>query len=70
VPDTRKTGTFKFFDSRKGFGFIKCDDGSRDVFCAQNHLPKDADAPGPDAKCSFFVAEGKKGPYARDLQLL
>ena len=72
MPNVRKTGQFKFFDKRKGFGFIKPDDGDRDVFCATNHLPKDVAPPEPDQRCSFIPEEGKngKGPFAKDLQLL
>ena len=67
----RKTGQVKFFDTRKGFGFIKPDDGSRDVFVSINRLPKESKSLMPDQRCSFVVAEdSKKGPYAKDFLLL
>lgn len=66
----RQTGQVKFFDSRKGFGFIKPDDGSRDVFISLNALPKDCTALTPDQRCSYAVSDGKKGPFAKELSLL
>jgi CspA family cold shock protein len=63
------TGRVKFFDSRKGFGFIRPDDGSRDVFLSINTLPKDCH-PKADQKCQYVLADGKKGPYAQEFQPL
>jgi CspA family cold shock protein len=68
--DVRKTGQVKFFDVRKGFGFIKPDDGSKDVFLSLNRLPKNTTGLLPDTRCSFIAAEGKKGLYAKEFVLL
>lgn len=65
-----KTGQIKFFDTRKGFGFIKPDDGSKDVFLSINKIAKDTQGIFPDARCRFVVATGKKGLYAKDFTLL
>lgn len=70
VPASRKTGRVKFFDSRKGFGFILPDDGTRDVFVGINMLPNGVKTLTPDQLCSFVPHEGRKGPIAKSLQLL
>jgi len=55
------TGTVKFFNTEKGFGFIT-QDGGADLFFhvseIQGQQPRDGD------KVEFQVGEGRKGPCA------
>ncbi len=56
------TGTVKFFNSSKGFGFIQPDDGSKDVFV---HISAVESAGlgtlSENQKVSFEVQTGKNG---------
>jgi CspA family cold shock protein len=52
------TGTVKFFNESKGFGFITPDDGGKDIFVHVNGL---TDNINEGDKVSFDVEEGRKG---------
>ena len=53
-----KTGTVKFFNVSKGFGFIKVDDSDQEVFV---HVTGLVDQIREGDKVSFEVTEGRKG---------
>ena len=61
------TGTVKFFNGSKGFGFITRDEGD-DLFFhiseIQGSEPRDGD------KVEFEVGEGKKGPCAVSVRVV
>lgn len=63
------TGTVKFFNSSRGFGFISPDDGTKDVFV---HVSAVQSAGLGDLtegqKLSFEVQDDTRGPKAVDLQ--
>jgi CspA family cold shock protein len=61
------TGTVKFFNDAKGFGFITPDDGSKDVFVHANALNGTQLNEGD--KVSFDVEEGQKGLNAVNVSL-
>ena len=56
-----KTGTVKFFNSIKGFGFIEVD-GEKDVFVHSSALNGITLEEGD--KVQFEVEKGKRGPQA------
>ena len=59
-------GTVKFFNESKGFGFIKPDDGTEDVFV---HVTGLIDEISENDKVVYEVQQGKKGLNAVNVKL-
>ncbi len=53
-----KTGVVKFYNNEKGFGFIKEDNSSEEIFVHNSGL---IDQIEQNDKVSYEVAEGRKG---------
>ena len=62
-----QTGTIKFFNSEKGFGFITPENGKADVFVHITGVTYDNPQKGD--KVSFIIKDGKKGKAAGDVKL-
>jgi len=62
-----KEGTVKFFNKEKGFGFIKPNDSSEDVFVHQSGL---IDEVRENDKVKFEVERGKKGLNAVKVEVI
>jgi len=62
------TGTVKWFNSSKGYGFIAPDDGSDDLFIHHSEIKTQGYASLDEGqRVEFEVGQGKKGPCATNV---
>ncbi len=62
------TGIVKWFDERKGYGFIAPDDGSDDLFIHHSEIKTEGYASLDEGqKVQYEVGQGKKGPCATNV---
>jgi CspA family cold shock protein len=62
------TGTVKWFDGGKGYGFIVADDGGADMFVHHSEIKTEGYAGlNEGQKVDYTVGQGKKGPCATNV---
>lgn len=62
------TGTVKWFNDAKGFGFIVRDDGGKDVFVHHSAIQATGfRSLAEGQKVQFEIVQGEKGPQAANV---
>jgi len=65
------TGSVKWFNETKGFGFITQDNGGKDVFVHFNAIVSDGfKTLAEGQRVSFNIEQGPKGPQATQVSAL
>ena len=65
-------GTVKWFNARKGYGFIKVDNSQDEVFVHANEVSgsKFRNELVQDQRVEFEIADGQKGPMAKNVRVI
>jgi cold shock protein len=64
------TGTVKWFNESKGFGFLTNDDGSKDVFVHFSAIASEGFRTLAEGQqVTFDVEDGPKGPQASNVKI-
>ncbi len=60
----KSTGTVKFFNVQKGFGFITPDAGGKDLFVHISNIEGELRELSEGQKVEYVEQDGRKGPEA------
>lgn len=65
------TGTVKWFNSEKGYGFITPEDGSKDLFVHFSAIQGDGyKTLNEGQKVEYEATQGQKGPQASNVRVI
>ena len=62
-------GTVKWYSDQKGFGFIKPDEGDKDLFFHRTNIKTPNQSIAEGQRVEFEVTKGPKGPEATEINL-